>query len=178
VLEVRDLWPESAAAVGLLDPDSRAYRVIDRLARTYARDAAAAIVPTPGLVELVEGHGARSVTLVTGAIEDHPPSGEARERIRAELGIPADACVFAYVGAHGVVNGLDVLLDAAELVAADDAPDRAPVHVRCGGARRGDARLGEPVARAAARARGAGVRVGRGQLRPRGVSRHARAGAA
>lgn len=136
VLEVRDLWPESAAAVGLLHEDGRAFRLLDRLARAYARDAAAVIVPTPGLVDLVRGHGASDVRLVTGAIEDHPPEPAVRARVREELGIPADACVFAYVGAHGVVNGLDVLLDAAELLATDDPPaddGRAPVHVLLAG---------------------------------------------
>jgi hypothetical protein len=132
-LEVRDLWPESAAAVGLLSETGRAYRVIDHFARAYARDADTTIVPTPGLVDLVRGHGARDVTLVTGAIEDLPPHPEVRARVREELDIHADACVFAYAGAHGVVNGLDVLLDAAERVA--DAPaGGAPVHFVLAGA--------------------------------------------
>ncbi len=146
VLEVRDLWPESAAAVGLLREDSRAYRVLDRFARTYASSAAATIVPTPGLVDLVRGHGASDVTLVTGAIEDHPPDAAVRARVREERGIPSDACVFAYVGAHGVVNGLDMLLDAAEQVADGPAP-AAPVHVLMAGAGSAkaalDARLAE-----------------------------------
>ncbi|MCB0880469.1 MAG: glycosyltransferase family 4 protein [Thermoleophilia bacterium] len=141
VLEVRDLWPESAAAVGLLREDSRAYRILDRLARAYASDATAAIVPTPGLVELVRGHGASDVTLVTGAIEDHPPDPATRERIRAAHGIEPDACVFAYVGAHGVVNGLDVLLDAAQQLAAD--PATAPVHVLMAGAGSASAAIDE-----------------------------------
>lgn len=135
VLEVRDLWPESAAAVGLLTADSCAYRLLDGRARAYARAASVVIVPTPGLVELVRGHGAADVELVTGAIEGHPPDPATRERVRAAHGIPPDACVFAYVGAHGVVNGLDVLLDAAAIVAADDDDDeRAPVHVLMAGA--------------------------------------------
>lgn len=133
VLEVRDLWPESAAAVGLLREGSAAYRLLDRFARTYATSAAATIVPTPGLVDLVTGHGATDVTLVTGAIEDHPPDPKVRARIRAERGIPEDACVLAYVGAHGVVNGLDMLLDAAEQVAAGEAT-ASPVHVLMAGA--------------------------------------------
>jgi hypothetical protein len=133
VLEVRDLWPESAAAVGLLREDSRAYRLLDRFARSYARGATATIVPTPGLVDLVRGHGATDVTLVTGAIEDHPRDEAIRARVRAEHGIPDDACVLAYVGAHGVVNGLDMLLDAAEAVAAGPATD-TPVHVLMAGA--------------------------------------------
>ncbi|MCW2925942.1 MAG: putative glycosyltransferase [Thermoleophilia bacterium] len=180
VLEVRDLWPESAAAVGLLSEESRAYRVIDRFARAYASAAAGTIVPTPGLVDLVRGHGARDVTLVTGAIDDHPPTEAVRTRVRERLGIPEDACVFAYVGAHGVVNGLDVLLDAAELVAADPAGATAPVHVIMAGAGSATAALDErlrarpiagvhklgPVPKDDARELLAGADVGLHLLRP------------
>lgn len=118
-LEVRDLWPESAAVVGLLSADSAPYKVIERFARTYAREADLTLVPTPGLVELMQGHGSSEVTLVTGAIEDRPPADDVRARWRERLGVPDEACLFAYVGAHGVVNGLDVLFDAIELVRAD-----------------------------------------------------------
>jgi glycosyltransferase involved in cell wall biosynthesis len=117
VLEVRDLWPESAAAVGLLRADSRAYRLIDHAARSYARSARVAIVPTPGLIDLVTAHGARDVELVTGAIEDTPPEPTTRARARETLGFADDTCCFMYAGAHGVVNGLDMLLDAAEQLA-------------------------------------------------------------
>ncbi|MCW2974639.1 MAG: putative glycosyltransferase [Thermoleophilia bacterium] len=123
-LEVRDLWPESAAAVGLLSADGAPYRVIDRFARTYAREADLTIVPTPGLVVLMRGHGSSDVTLVTGAIEDRPPADDVRARWRERLGVADDDCLFAYVGAHGVINGLDVLFDALELVRAD--PDGGP----------------------------------------------------
>jgi hypothetical protein len=74
------------------------------------------IVPTPGLVDLVKGHGARDVTLVTGTIVDRPAVPAVREQTRSRLGVDRDACVFTYVGAHGIVNGLDMVLDAAELL--------------------------------------------------------------
>lgn len=134
VLEVRDLWPESAAAVGLLPKGSLAYRILDRFARASARSARGVVVPTPGLVDDVRGHGATDVTLVTGAIEDHPPDPASRARVRERLGIPGDACVFAYVGAHGVVNGLDMLLDAADLLARVDEDAASPIRIVMAGA--------------------------------------------
>jgi hypothetical protein len=78
------------------------------------------IVPTPGLFEMVKTHGARDVTLVTGVVADTPPSEQARTRERTALGIADDECCFAYTGAHGMVNGLDMLLDAAEQVRAQE----------------------------------------------------------
>jgi glycosyltransferase involved in cell wall biosynthesis len=114
IFEVRDLWPESAASMGMLNEHSRAYKTLLRFAKNYATHADAMIVPTPGLVDMVKEHGATDVTLVTGAITDNAPESGVRERVRAELGIPEGACLFVYAGAHGVVNGLDKLLDAAK----------------------------------------------------------------
>lgn len=122
IYEVRDLWPESAAAVGWLSEESKAYKALDRLARRYARGAAKVIVPTPGLIEPVKSHGAKDISVITGAIVDRPPREDDRIRERSHLNISDDECVFAYVGAHGAANGLDMLLDAAERLA--DTPAR------------------------------------------------------
>lgn len=122
VFEVRDLWPETASAAGLLDEQSRLYRVIDRMARTYAREADAVIAPSPVLARQVIGHGASDVTVVTGAIEDTPADPRLRRQMRDRLGAGDDTCVFAYVGSHGIIYGLDRLLDAAELLVSDPHP--------------------------------------------------------
>lgn len=116
LLEIRDLWPESAAEVGLLDPSSKIYRGIERMAHAYASNAAGVIVPTPVLVDQVRAHGATDITLITGVIDDQAPDPDVRLRVRGELGIPHDACTFAYVGSHGLIYGLDQLLDAAQLL--------------------------------------------------------------
>lgn len=109
--------------MGMLDEKSRAYRTLLKFARSYATHADAMIVPTPGLVEMVKEHGATDVSLITGAITDNAPSDEVRARIRAELGVPDGASLFVYAGAHGVVNGLDTLFDAARGL----DPDRARI---------------------------------------------------
>jgi glycosyltransferase involved in cell wall biosynthesis len=138
LFEVRDLWPESAAAVGWLNEGGKLYRVIDRLARRYATGATAVIVPTPGLVEPVKTHGATNVHVITGALLDAQPDEAIRARVREELKIDDDTCLFAYVGAHGAANGLDLLLDAAkalqdeaaQFVLAGDGSDRERIEQR------------------------------------------------
>jgi colanic acid biosynthesis glycosyl transferase WcaI len=120
VLEVRDLWPESAVSVGWLAEDSALYRALDRVARGYARRADAALVPTPGLADPVRGHGAREVAVVPGAVFDIARPAETRSRVRAALGVTDDTCLFIYVGAVGVANGLQTLIDAVAEVADDD----------------------------------------------------------
>ena len=113
VFEVRDLWPESAASVGWLGEETLVYRALDRVARRYARRAAAAIVPTPGLAEPVRSHGADVVAVVPGPVLDSARPVEVRRRMRSALGVADDACLFVYVGALGVANGLQTLVDAA-----------------------------------------------------------------
>ena len=130
VFEVRDLWPETASSAGLLDENTRLYRLVDRFARTYASKADGVLVPTPGLVDMVKEHGAKDVTLVTGAISDNPTDPEVRRRERELLDVPDGACLFAYMGAHGIINGLDGLLDAIELVAAGSGSGSGPDDVR------------------------------------------------
>jgi colanic acid biosynthesis glycosyl transferase WcaI len=124
ILEVRDLWPESAVSVGWLSEDTRLYRFLDAAARRYSSRADGVLVPTPGLAEPVRGHGAPVVHVVSGAVLDAARGPEVRTRIRAELGASEeDTCLFVYVGAFGVANGLQILLDAAATV--NDAGVRA-----------------------------------------------------
>ena len=120
ILEVRDLWPESAASVGWLREDTLLYGALERVAHHSARAAAAVLVPTPGLAEPVLQHGARAVRVVPGAVSDTQRPPEVRSRMRAQLNVGEDTCLFVYVGALGVANGLQTLLDAAAAVGGDD----------------------------------------------------------
>jgi colanic acid biosynthesis glycosyl transferase WcaI len=120
ILEVRDLWPESAVSVGWLREETKLYGALERLAHRSARAAAAVLVPTPGLAEPVLRHGARAVRVVPGAVFDTQRPPEVRSRVRAELDVSDHTCLFVYVGAIGVANGLQTLLEAALAVADDD----------------------------------------------------------
>ena len=124
LLEVRDIWPESAASVGWLHAEGTAYRLLARFARSVTSSAPAVIVPTPGLEPLVRAHGAREVCVLPGIVRARQPNPERRSRARASLGISDDQCVFLYLGAIGVANGLDLLLDAVDSLPAD-----VPAHV-------------------------------------------------
>ena len=120
ILEVRDLWPESAASVGWLREETLLYRALERVAHHSARAAAAVLVPTPGLAEPAQRHGARAVRVVPGAVFDSRRPAEVRSRVRAGLNVEQDTCLFVYVGALGVANGLQTLLEAAAAVAGDE----------------------------------------------------------
>jgi hypothetical protein len=119
VFEVRDVWPESAASVGWLSETSATYRLLHRLARRLATRSAATIVPTPALVDAVRAHGAANVFVIPGSVIESTTAPSARARTRRELEVDDDDCLFVYVGAIGVANGLEVLLDAVERLPAD-----------------------------------------------------------
>jgi putative colanic acid biosynthesis glycosyltransferase WcaI len=116
VLEVRDIWPESAVSVGWIRQESLAYRWLELLARSVTRNAGTVLIPTPGLEPLVREHGARSVVTLTGAVQPRLVDEARRSTARARLDVRDDDCVFLYLGAIGVANGVDLLLDAVRLV--------------------------------------------------------------
>lgn len=141
VLEVRDIWPESAVSVGWLTPESRLYRVLDKLARHLTLTAPAVVVPTPGLVERVEQHGGgREIDVITNAIVDVGDGRDTRSEVRARLGVGEKEAVFAYVGAVGAANGLDIVLDAVARL-PPDVPLRVVIAGDGSDRRRLDARL-------------------------------------
>ena len=119
LLEVRDIWPESAASVGWLDPGTRTYRLLLRLAEGTTRRASGVVVPTPGLVERVREHGARSVEVIPGPVVDSARPPGVRHEVRRRLGLPDGECAFLYLGAIGVANGLDTLLEAVARLPPD-----------------------------------------------------------
>jgi glycosyltransferase involved in cell wall biosynthesis len=119
VLEVRDIWPESAVSVGWLRPEGGMYRILERLAHYATRSADLVVVPTPGLEPLVRAHGAQTVVTLTGAVVSRPEDAAKRAAIRSGLAISDDECLFLYLGAIGMANGLDRLLEAIMLVPAD-----------------------------------------------------------
>lgn len=114
LLEVRDVWPESAVSVGWLNSESRLYRLAERFARRVTASAPMVIVPTPGLEPLVRGHGAKDVRTVLGIVVPRPPDPHRRLLTRSRLEVREEECLFLYLGAIGVANGLDLLLQAVE----------------------------------------------------------------
>ncbi len=121
LLEVRDIWPESAVSVGWLRPEGRVYGLLEGFAHRVTAAADAVVVPTPGLEPLVRAHGARRIVTLPGTAFPRPRDEARRAATRAALGIGDEECVFLYLGAIGVANGLEVLIEAVR---------RLPAHIR------------------------------------------------
>lgn len=117
VLEVRDLWPGSAVAMGLVRQGGVIYRVARALEWFCYRRARHIVALTDGIRDAIIATGipAARVTLITNGVDRlETPAGS------VDVPVPADAFVAMYVGAHGTYSSLGTVLDAAQ--ALDDDP--------------------------------------------------------
>ncbi|HTI34116.1 MAG TPA: glycosyltransferase family 4 protein [Miltoncostaea sp.] len=111
VLEVRDLFPDSAIAMGLLT-DRRIIAVSRRLERyCYAR-ADRIVALTEGIRDGIVAQGVPpgKVELITNGVDLEIADGASPTRAAP---VPDDAFVAMYVGAHGTYSSLETVLDAA-----------------------------------------------------------------
>ena len=141
VLEVRDLWPESAVAMGLVRERSAMALVARALAWLCYRRADRVIALTKGIRDGVAAKGVdpvRIVLITNGVDLDGPPAEP------AAVPVPDGAFVAMYVGAHGTYSLLETVLAAAELLRDQDGirfvlvggGDRKPALVADAGRRR------------------------------------------
>ncbi|MEO8031534.1 MAG: glycosyltransferase family 4 protein [Gemmatimonadota bacterium] len=106
VLEVRDLWPESMAAVS--GRRGLSYQLLGILARFLYRRADRVIVLARGAATVIEACGVPAQRIVW--IPNGVDPASLGNTGRVEHGI----FTVIYAGAHGPANGLETVLDAAE----------------------------------------------------------------
>ncbi|WP_217914280.1 glycosyltransferase family 4 protein [Miltoncostaea marina] len=114
VLEVRDLWPDSAIAMGLVR-DRHTIRVARTLESYCYRRADRIVALTEGIRDgMVElGVSPAKITLITNGVDLEIGAPDGRP---ADVPVPGDAFVAMYVGAHGTYSSLETVLGAAELL--------------------------------------------------------------
>jgi glycosyltransferase involved in cell wall biosynthesis len=120
VLNVADLWPDSAVEMGTLS-SPRAIVAAQRLERAAYREAAAIACPTEGIFETLRGRSesARKAALMRPAVDLDRFSGAAVDFVRA-IGPTKSAAAngrplrVLYAGTVGLAHGLGTLIDAAE----------------------------------------------------------------
>jgi glycosyltransferase involved in cell wall biosynthesis len=115
VFEVRDLWPESLAAVGMSDGNSLLHRSLARIAGFLNRRSDRIVVVTPAFEDyLVERlHVPRQkIAVVENGVETDLFAPGAGATVRRELEAEGKFVV-SYIGTMGMAHGLETILEAA-----------------------------------------------------------------
>jgi glycosyltransferase involved in cell wall biosynthesis len=114
VVDVRDLWPESALALGVIREGAFS-RAAARSARRVYRRAKKIVAVTNGIVEGLEACGVPrgKIVKVTNGVDvalfDRRPEPAG---LRASLGL-ADTFLCTYVGGMGILHDVETLVQAA-----------------------------------------------------------------
>jgi glycosyltransferase involved in cell wall biosynthesis len=120
VFEVRDLWPESAIALGELQNRS-AIALATRLELACYHRARKIIAVTLGIITRLTDRGippAKLVCIPNGANTEMFRYDEtARQHLRQDMGLQ-DSYVVIYAGIFGIAQGLDTVVQAAQLLSA------------------------------------------------------------
>ena len=119
VFEVRDLWPESLAAVGVGEGNSPLYWVLGKIAGfLYKRSDHIVVVTQAFKAFLIENWKvpAEKISVVENGVETElfSPQLDAAAKKR-ELGLEGKFLV-CYVGTMGLAHGLETLIQAAEVL--------------------------------------------------------------
>jgi glycosyltransferase involved in cell wall biosynthesis len=123
VFEVRDLWPESAVALGELR-SPRAIAWAGKLEELCYNRASRIVVVTEGIRQrlLARGQAAEKLVLIPNGAntELFQPQPALGAEFRQQHGLRSDDFVVAYAGIHGIAQGLETVLRAAQMLRDQD----------------------------------------------------------
>jgi colanic acid biosynthesis glycosyl transferase WcaI len=117
VFEVRDLWPESLAAVGASSEGNLLHRMLGAVAGFLYRRADRIVVVAPGFRDHLMRHWnvpAAKISVVENGVETdlfraEPAAMEVRKQLKLE-----ERFLICYIGTMGNAHGLETLIAAAE----------------------------------------------------------------
>jgi colanic acid biosynthesis glycosyl transferase WcaI len=115
VFEVRDLWPESLAAVGVGNENSLLHRTLAKVAGFLYRQARRIVVVTPAFEDHLVKHWnvpREKISVVENGVETQLFVSRQADDIKKELGID-HKFVVSYIGTMGMAHGLETVIEAA-----------------------------------------------------------------
>ena len=125
VFEVRDLWPESLAAVGLGDGKSLLHRSLANIAKFLYRHSDRIVVVTPAFQDYLVQHRRvprEKISVIENGVETQLFAPQTETEIRNELGADGKFVV-SYIGTMGMAHGLETILEAAAQVTHIESRD-------------------------------------------------------
>lgn len=117
IFEVRDLWPEEIVAVGAIK-NRLIIRSLERLELFLYRRATRIIALAQGTIEILTRRGipAAKLALIPNGVDPNRfDNGRHQNHVRDRLNLNGDFLV-SYIGTVGMAHGLNVFLEAAQLM--------------------------------------------------------------
>lgn len=139
IFEVRDVWPESIVQAGLATERHPLVRYLAGLERRACRAASHIVTLVPNQVKNITSRGLKDEAHVScipnGVVLDdfNHVDPAARGQLRAKLGVAEGEVLAMYIGQHGKLQNVGVILDIADtlrdsprvkLVTVGDGPER------------------------------------------------------
>ena len=115
VFEVRDLWPESLAAVGMGNADSPLHRTLGKIAGFLYRNSHHIVVVTAAFEEHLVKHWnvpRKKISVIENGVETDLFVPQPATQLRRELGFEKKFVV-SYIGTMGMAHGLETILASA-----------------------------------------------------------------
>ena len=109
IFEIRDIWPESIASLGLISKKRLIFRILKLLENKIINSAKMIITVTSGIDSYVKKIRPENVKLITnGVVVSNYPIINKSKKIKK--------VTFAYVGTIGNAHNVNIILRAAELL--------------------------------------------------------------
>jgi glycosyltransferase involved in cell wall biosynthesis len=115
VFEVRDLWPESLAAVGMGDSNSALHRLLAKIAGFLYRRSDRVVVVTPAFEDYLAECWAvprEKISVIENGVETDLFAPDPATGLRKELGVE-NKFVVSYIGTMGMAHALETMISAA-----------------------------------------------------------------
>ena len=122
IFEIRDLWPESLAAVGVGTEKSLLHRSLGRIAGFLYRRSDHLVVVTPATQELLvrRWHVPQSkISVIENGVETEIFNPSDGDELRRELGVKGKFVV-CYAGTIGMAHALETVVEAASELEKSD----------------------------------------------------------
>jgi colanic acid biosynthesis glycosyl transferase WcaI len=115
VFEVRDLWPESLAAVGMSADNSILHNSLSGIAGFLYRRCDRVVVVTPAFEDRLVKHWRvpqEKISVIENGVETQLFAPQPAADLRRKLGVE-EKFVVSYIGTMGMAHGLETVLEAA-----------------------------------------------------------------
>lgn len=115
IMEVRDLWPESIAAVGAMKRTSIAYRFLEAVELHLYQSAKKIVVVTDAFKNYLKSKGidGSKIEVIKNGVDPDKFQPQVKDPILLEKHKLEGKFVVSYIGTHGMAHALDFILDCA-----------------------------------------------------------------